>query len=164
LKLPTRLLCAIMATATSACGGPTDSPEERIRELLDRIEQTTEQGKALGFNDYIATDYDDADGRRQRDVLRLIAGYKLRHRSIHLLVHIADIQVAPDGQTGSARIFVGMAGRPVASVDQLNTLQADLFRFDLRLRTDSDGEFQISGAAWQRARQQDFLPGADPVQ
>ena len=157
------LVWLLMATtmALTACGGSGSGPEDRIRVLLEKIEHTAEQRQALGFKDYISEDYSDGNGRRRNDVLRLMAGTILRNKSIHLLVHVAEVQVAEDGNSGTARVFVAMAASPVAAPDQLGALQADLYRFDLRFRTDSDGEFQVVSGAWQRARRSDFFSGDD---
>ena len=153
----TRLyLLAFLTTLLTACGD-SDTPEDRIAALINNFEQTAEQGKALGFRDYIADTYTDRDGMRKPDVLRLLAGYKLRNKSIHLLVHIADITVAPDQKSGSAKVFVAMAASPVTGIEQLAGLEADLYRFDIQLHEDPDGAFQVSSAEWAPAEKADFI-------
>ena len=156
MRKPHYLLYIVMATLLSACGD-ANSPEDRIRTLIDNFEQTAEQGKALGFKDYIADNYSDADGQTKRDVLRLLAGYKLRKKTTHLLVHIADIQVGPDKTSGSAKVFVAMAASPLTGIDQLGALQADLYRFDINVREDSDDAFQVVSATWAPAQKGDFF-------
>jgi hypothetical protein len=160
VRKPNTWLFIIMAALLSACGDAT-SPEDRIRTLIDNFEQTAEQGRALGFKDYIADNYSDADGQTKRDVLRLLAGYKLRKKSIHLLVHIADIQVGADKTSGSAKVFVAMAASPLTGVDQFGALQADLYRFDIELRANDDDTFQVSSAKWAPAEKEDFFPGSE---
>ena len=155
-----RYLLILLASLLTACGAP-DTPEDRITALINNVEHTAEQGKALGFKDYIADDYTDADGMRKPDVLRLLASYKLRNKSIHLLVHIADISVAPDQKSGSAKVFVAMAASPVTGIEQLAGLEADLYRFDIQLREDADGDFQVSSAAWAPAEKSDFISDGD---
>lgn len=157
MRQPFYLLLMTAIALLSACSGTEDGPEARIRALVADIEQTAEQGKALGFKDYVSEDYSDSEGRGQREVLRLVAGYKLRNRSIHLLVHIAEVKVAEDQNSGSARVFAAIAGSPLTGVDQLAALQADLYRFDLQLRAGPDGVFKVIGAEWQPAEREDFL-------
>ena len=149
-------LLALLTTLLTACGD-SDTPEERITALINNFEQTAEQGKALGFNDYIADNYQDADGMGKRDVLRMLAGYKLRNKSIHLLVHIANITVDPGQTRGSAKVFVAMAASPMTGIDQLAGLEADLYRFDIRVREDDSGDFQVSSAEWAPAEKEDFI-------
>ena len=160
MRMPHCLLFIVMAVLLSACGD-VNTPEERIRALIDNFEQTAEQGKALGFKDYIADNYSDADGLGKRDVLRLLAGYKLRNKSIHLLVHIAEVKVGPDKKSGSARVFVAMATSPLTGVEQLGALRADLYRFDIKLQTSADDAFQVSSAEWAPAEKGDFFSGTD---
>jgi len=156
MRKPNYWLFIIMAALLSACGD-ANSPEDRIRTLIDNFEQTAEQGKALGFKNYIADNYQDADGMGKRDVLRMLAGYKLRNKSIHLLVHIADISLDPSKTSGSAKVFVAMAASPLTGVDQLGALQADLYRFDIKVREDSDDAFQVVSATWAPAQKEDFF-------
>jgi hypothetical protein len=150
------LLFVILTVLLTACGDAT-TPEDRIRALIDNFEYTAEQGKALGFKDYIADNYQDADGTGKRDVLRMLAGYKLRNKSIHLLVHIAEVKVGPDQNSGSARVFVAMAASPLTGVDQFGALQADLYRFDIELRANDNDTFQVSSAKWAPAEKEDFF-------
>lgn len=154
---PIRLYLLLAITVLLTACGSGDTPEARIRALINNFETTAEQGKALGFRDYIADSYSDADGMGKQDVLRLLAGYKLRNKSIHLLVHIANISVDPSQTSGSAKVFVAMAASPVTGIDQLAGMQADLYRFDIRVQEDQDGAFQVSHADWAPAEKSDFI-------
>ena len=49
-----------------------------------------------------------------------------------------------------------MAGAPIAGVEDLVKLRADLYRFDFSLG-DEEGEWKLTGAVWRRATAKDFL-------
>ena len=86
---------------------------------------------------------------------RLVAGYVLRNKTIHLLMQIEDIRVDPSGQRADAVLFIGMAGQPAEDSATLLALRADLFRFDLKLVLE-EGDWRIVGGRWQRASPSDF--------
>ena len=157
-----RCLIVLLMALLAACGGPQDSPEQRVRAMVASGEAAAEARKLSRFEDIVAQDYNDPMGRTRRDVLRLAAGYFLRNHSIHLLVHIGEIQVQ-DPQHARATVYVAMAGSALGGPEQLLALQADLYRFDLRLKADEDGRFQVVSADWEPALPADFIGGPDPL-
>lgn len=144
-----------------ACGGPPDTPEQRVRNLIRQAQEAAEARDWRALGDLVADDYRDKSGYDRRQVLRLAAGYMLRNQRIHLFTRIASID-APSPDQARATVYAAMAGSPVGGVEQLFNLSADLMRFDLELRTDADGDFRIVHAAWKRARPEDFAPYGVP--
>ena len=49
-----------------------------------------------------------------------------------------------------------MAGTPIAGPEALAGLRADLYRFDLRLGEEPDGEWRVRSAEWRPAAVDDF--------
>lgn len=138
----------------AGCGEP-DSPESRIRQLIADGEKAVEARSVGDVRALISENYLDAKKRTRRDLTRVLAGYFLRHKSIHLLVQVNEILV---GEPGRARavVYVAMAGLPLDDVSQLSLVRADLYRFELEL-SELEGEWRVTGGAWRKAAGRDFL-------
>jgi hypothetical protein len=139
----------------SACSGDVDDPEQQIREMIHAGEAAFEARSIVEVLDYIADSYQDQEGRQKRDIQRLVAGYILRNKSIHLLTRIHHIALNQDGNGADVTLYVGMAGVPVGNVDQLVFTRADLYRFDLSVVLE-EGVWRVANGSWQQARMEDF--------
>ena len=148
----TALLALLLVLA--GCTEP-DSPEQRIRQLIAEGELAVEARSLADVRTLISENYLDGGKRTRRDLTRLLAGYFLRHKSIHLLVQINEILVEEPGRA-RAVVYVAMAGRPLDDVSQLSLVRADLYRFELEL-SEVEGEWRVTGGAWRKAAGRDFL-------
>ena len=144
------LLVPLLAVL-SACSSDPDNPEQQIREMISAGEEAVEARSIMTVLDYITNDYQDKHGRQKKDIQRLVAGYILRNKSIHLLTRVQDIALNEDETQADVILYVGMAGVPVASPGQ----RADLYRFDLSLTLEED-EWRVSAGSWHQARLEDF--------
>jgi hypothetical protein len=54
-------------------------------------------------------------------------------------------------------VVAARAGAPIVDVGELETLNADLFRFDLVLAREADGQWRARSARWRRAHVGEFL-------
>lgn len=148
------LLIAVVGAFLAACGGPEESPEARIKDLVSRAEQAAEDHDLSVFRDSVSDDYQDNHGYNRQTVLRLVQGMLLRNRNIHLLSLVREVRVEDD--SAYARVLVAMASRPIESADALLNVRADLMRFDVRLVLESD-EWRVRAVDWERAEPGDFL-------
>lgn len=144
----------VALTSLAACGD-RESPENRLRARIAQAETAVEAKDIDTLKDFIAASYADADGYDQRGVQRLLVGYLLRQQTIHLLVRIQQIEL-PATDRATTRLLVAMAGRPVTTAEELDWLQADLYRFELDwVRNGTD--WQVIRGHWQRASLDEFL-------
>lgn len=151
-----RLVGAVAAVLIllPACGGPQQSPEARIRDLVAQAEQAAEDRELSVFKDSVADDYQDNHGYTRQTVLRLVQGVLLRNQNIHLLSVVRDVEVRDS--TARARVLVAMAGRPLESTEALLNVRADLMRFDVELVL-VDDDWLVRAVDWERAEVSDFL-------
>lgn len=131
-----------------ACGGPSDSPEERIRSFITAGEEAAEARSLEYFSDALAEQYSDDHGLTKKEMLRMLAGYFFRNQSIHVVSRVSDINLLTD-EHAEVVIYVGMAGSPDVGFDQLKQLRADLYRVELDLILAD--QIQVSRASWQRS-------------
>ena len=144
------LLAAILVLLCS-CSSQPDTPEHRIREMLREAEEAVETRSIFSARDYIAERYQDQYGRGKKSADRLISGYILRNKSIHLLTRIQDIRLNEAGKQAEVTLYVGMSGTPVDDNEQLLMTRADIYRFDLQLVVEND-QWRVAAASWQPVR------------
>lgn len=148
-------IVAALLAVLSACSGDPDNPEQQIREMISAGEEAVEARSIITVREFIASDYQDKRGRQKRDIQRLVAGYMLRNKSIHLLTRVRDIALNNDKTKADVILYVGMANMPATSADQLMLTRADLYRFDLSLILDED-DWRVVSGSWRQARLEDF--------
>ncbi len=76
-----------LALAVAACG-PSGTPEDEIRALVDETEAAAEARDAAELRGFIADDYLDASGRDATDVRNLLHAWLVAHPSVNLLTRI----------------------------------------------------------------------------
>lgn len=150
-----RGLLVTLLAVLSACTGDTENPEEQIREMIAAGEEAVEAGSILTVQEFIYSDYQDKQGRQKKDIQRLIASYILRNKSIHLFTRVQHVALNEENTQADVILYVGMAGVPVANVDQLMLVRTDLYRFDLSVNLE-EGDWQVVSGSWQQARLADF--------
>ena len=156
VKPPPSILFAALAVLLTAiaCSKPT-TPEQRVREFLDRGEQAAEQKDMRTLRGAVSEHYSDSDGRDRRMIEGILRLYVLRHESIHLLTRVDSIEFPRPAQA-HVGIYVAMAARPITHAAQLAAFQANLYRFDLVL-AEEDSQWRVLRAAWRPAEPTDFI-------
>ena len=150
-----RLLWLCLLPFLAACSEPVETPEQRIRALIDRGEEAAEARDLDFFAELISRDYSDADGRTRRELLRMMTGYFIRNQSIHLLLRIEEVQLL-EGEQARAVLYAGMAGSPVDGFQQLSTLRASVYRMEFTFKLDDD--IRLLHARWRRVNPKEVLP------
>lgn len=148
------VLVTLMAVLT-ACSGDADNPDQQIREMIIAGEEAVEARSIIAVLDFIANDYQDKIGRNKKDMQRLVGGYILRNKSIHLLTRVQHVALNEDKTQADVILYVGMAGVPVANVDQLVFTRADLYRFDLSIVLE-ENSWRVAAGSWHQARLENF--------
>ncbi len=140
---------------TAGCSDSRESPEDRIRALLDAAELAVENRSLSDSVRLISPAYRDDGGRDYQAMKRLLMGYFLRNQSIHVLKQIQEITLTSDN---SARVvlFAGVAGNRPEVVETLAGWRGDLIRLEAELVL-LDDEWRLGSASWRRASQGDFL-------
>jgi hypothetical protein len=152
-----RWLAPLCALLLAACGAEPDDPETRLRSTIASAEQAVEDRSLKQVAAFIAADYRDDRGHDRRAISQLLFAYLQRNRNIHLLSRITELQLDGAANSADVRLYVAMAGSPIASLDEVTALRAELYRFDLRF-TDGEHGWQLQRADWRRARFDELLP------
>lgn len=142
----------------AACGSEPESPETRaieIRAVIAKAQTAAEERNARQLRALIAEDYIDAQGHDRKAIEGLIRLHILRNQSIHVLTQIQTLEF-PEPDRALVRVMAALVGRPVASVDELVSLNANLYRFDLEMIRRGEDDWLIRHAAWEQAPLADF--------
>jgi hypothetical protein len=132
--------------ALAGCG-PSGTPEDEIRALVDAAELAAEERDATDLRALVADDYRDPGGRSAGDIRSVLHGYLVAHQSIRLITRIDSIELEGT-ELARLRVTVGMLGRDADSESNWD-LAGDVYRFDLRLAREDD-EWRVIRAGWQK--------------
>jgi|APTNR8051073442_1049403.scaffolds.fasta_scaffold21922_3 hypothetical protein len=141
--------------ALMACSGQPESPETEIRTFVAQAQAAAEERNARKLRALIAENYVDAQGHDHKAIENLIRLHIFRNQSVHVLTRIHQIEF-PEPERALLIVMAALAGRPVASADELAGLHADLYRFDLELVRRGRDDWQVHHAAWEPAALADF--------
>ena len=120
-------LCAL-----AACGARS-SDEQRVRELITSVEAAAEKRDASDVLEFVADDYEDANGFDRIQLQNFLRGYFLARPKIELLVSVEQLEFPADGL---AQAEVAVTSLSFGSTDRA------------RLKV----EFRRRGGKWQVSR------------
>ena len=156
ILLPVISLALLTMVLLASCSADRGTPEDQVRALLAAAEQAAEAKDLPALKDMIAGEYGDSQGNDREAVVAVVRYHFLRNDAVHLLTRIGDMEFTGPGRA-EVSLLVAMAGEPIPTADEIGTLRADLFRFDITLAAGDDGKWRLVTASWGRAGPADFL-------
>jgi len=121
--------------------------------MVSSMEAAVEQRSLV--KELVDSEYSDEWNGSKRAALRALMFYFQGHQSIYLLTRVSNIKLNDDATAASVTVYVGMAGNPVEKSEALIDLNADLYRFDIKLVAKGN-DWLVKSAKWQRARPENF--------
>ena len=94
----------IVAVSLVACG-TRSSDEQQVRELVASAEKAAEKRDASDVLEWVADDYDDANGFDKTQLENFLRAWFLMHPKVDLLVNVDELAFPTDG-LAQARISV----------------------------------------------------------
>jgi hypothetical protein len=146
-----RAACPVLlglALFASACG-PEQSPEARIRDVVDAGEAAAEARDLSGLMALVSPAYRDGRGNGPEELKQYLRGYLVMHQSVHLLTRVESVEF-PYRDYAKVRLTVGTLGRETAAATAFD-VAADVNEIVLQLALEDD-EWGVVRAAWQSAR------------
>lgn len=150
----TFLVCLLALVTLGACSKPTE-PEQQIRALIQDAETAIEKKEIGTARGYVSDRYADDEGRDRRAIDGLLRLYVLRHENIHLLTRVAEVRF-PGKARAQAVVYVAMAAQPIERVEDLTSVRADLYQFELDFAEEHAG-WRLTAARWRPALPSDFI-------
>jgi hypothetical protein len=90
------LLSAIAAILLAACAAKS-SDEEKIRALIDSVEEAAEARDTSDVLQHVADDYADSSGLDKAQLQNFLRGLFLSHPKLELLVDVESLEFPVDG-------------------------------------------------------------------
>ena len=149
------MLGIVVALLLPGCRGERASPEAEVRALINDAVTAAGQKHIGALKDLISENYADDQGQNKRAIENLLRLQFLRNETVHLYAHIQSVTL-PQPDRAQAIVLVAMAGVPIASVQELPLLRADLHRFEIDFARENK-TWRVQRAAWQRAELGEFL-------
>ncbi|MCU7844722.1 MAG: hypothetical protein KZQ93_12865 [Candidatus Thiodiazotropha sp. (ex Monitilora ramsayi)] len=131
------------------------SPEIALNNLITAGEAAVEARDLAAVMTLVDPDYTDDHDNGWPQLRRLLAGYFLRHPSIHVISKIDRIKLVSE-QEAEVLIYAGLAGSAQEASGPLAGWRGNLLRLDLVFHLDDDSEWRLFRAAWRPARREDF--------
>lgn len=156
-RAATLLLSLLIAVSFFSCGKDKSS-EEEIREYFATIEKHMESRNAGRVKKHISDTYRDKYNHTKRDLIRIAAGYLIRHQSVHLRHHIVVMDLDENDTRANITIDVAVSQEPLSEND-LRLLRADFHRFKVIL--EKEREWLLQSLVWQRLSANEFMTGME---
>lgn len=155
LRLHLGLLGLVVVLLFPGCRGERQGPETQVRALIDNAVSAAEQKHIGTLRDMVSERYADDRGQDKRAIENLLRLHFLRNETLHLYAHIHSVTLSPPDRA-QAIVLVAMAGVPIASLQELPALRADLHRFEIDFARE-DKAWRVLRAAWRRAELGEFV-------
>ena len=127
------LTVLITAGLLAACGTRT-SDEEQVRALIDELESAAEARDASDVLEFVASDYEDAQGLDRAQLQNFLRGYFLANPKIELLVNVESLEFPADG-----------LAQAQLSVTRVSLSDPDRLHLEVELRR-AGGEWRVKRA------------------
>ncbi len=144
-----KMVFAMLLIVLAACTDQSQSPEDQVRQYIDRGIVAAEARNAGDLADMIDEHYRDRNGLDKRQLTQMLRFYFLRNKNIHLFKKIRQISF-PSSQEADVTLYVAMAGSAISNASLLSSLRARIYRFELALIKPAD-EWLLQSARWQHA-------------
>lgn len=148
------LLCMASLLISTGCDDG-DTAEDQVRKFIQTGSDAVEKRDISDVKELISDNYSDTKGNNRQMVLRMLTGYFLGHKNIHVLINIQNIHF-PDDQHAEVQLLAGMAGQSASDFATLFDIRANVYKFDLRLIKDDD-DWQLLNARWSIANREDLF-------
>ena len=147
-------LCCL-ATAL-ACGGDPLSPEEQVRSVIEAMEQAAEEGDVSAFKGVISESYQDERGFDKRDLAAYVTFHVMGHTHRRFFARVRSVEIRDSGRA-EVVVVAAISGRDVSGLEELAALNADVYKIDLDLDDEGDGDWRVVWAQWRRTAATDLL-------
>lgn len=144
----TRIFTAVtLALLLAACSSPSD-PEAEIRANIEAMQAALAERDNSGFTEHLTETFAGGrDGRLEKDkadVRRMLTGYFLRYRNIHIVVTDLDIdirEIDPQRAYMTGAVAVAGANQRLPESGGLYAVEGEWHNFD--------GSWKLRSFSWR---------------
>lgn len=148
------ILLVLVSFLSVGCSETPLGPEEQLRNIISEAETYLESRDLSSAMAFVDPAYRDESGRDFRELKATLLGYFMRHKSIHIISTIDQIDLRSENEA-EVVLFAGLAGSQQETDMTLSQWRGELLRLQF-LFTRSDDDWRLQMAQWRRATPQDF--------
>ncbi|MGD8587341.1 MAG: hypothetical protein PVG22_00780 [Chromatiales bacterium] len=107
----------------------------------------------------ISYDYADLWGRDREQMRRILTGYFLRNRSVHVLKRVDRVTVINE-RSAQVVLYAALAASSQEHDESpsLSDWHGDVIQLEADLVRESDGQWRVLRLNWRQIRKEDLLP------
>ena len=144
-----------LATAL-ACGGDPLSPEEQVRTVIEAMELAAEEGDVSAFKAVVSESYEDERGYDKRSLAAYVTFHVMQNQNRHFFTRIRSIEIRDTGRA-EVMLVAALTGSAISSPEELAGLHADVYKVDVDLDDEGEGDWRVVWAQWRRTAPTDLL-------
>lgn len=139
----------IIAVFLAACSGNPDDPEQQIRNVLEQVELAAEERNRSDISSHVSDNYYDKHKHTKNNVNNILRVYLLRNQSINIFTKIYSIEFTTP-RRAEIKLSAAMAAKGVNLDNETERLKADLHKFTIVMEDESNGDWKVVSAEWER--------------
>ncbi len=151
-----RLASICCLAVALCCGGDPLSPEEQIRTVIEDLERAAEEGDVSAFKAVVSERYHDERGFDKRDLAAYVTFHVMRHTHRRFFARVRSVEIR-DGGRAEVVVVAAISGRDVSGIEELASLHGDVYKVDIDLDDEGDGDWRVVWAQWRRTAGTDLL-------
>ena len=144
----------LLSSILFACSDDKISPDDEIRQYVESIKVAAEERSHSDVADLVDESYADQKDIKKKQLIKMLRAYFFTHKNIHLFTQIESIIFQSENKA-FVTLHVVMTGNAIKEISTLNTLRAQVYRFELLLTKDKN--WLLKQAKWQQANIKDLL-------
>ena len=151
-----RLASICLLAVALACGGDPLSPEEQVRTVIETMEQAAEEGDVSAFKAIVSENYQDHYGHDKRSLAAYVTYHVMRHSHRRFFARVRSVEIRDQGRA-EVEVVAAISGREVSGIEELVGLHGDVYKIDMDLDDEGDGDWRVVWAQWKRTVPTDLL-------
>lgn len=137
-----------------SCSDDKISPEDEIRQYIENIRVAAEERNHRDVADLVDESYADQQDLKKKQLIKKLRAYFFTHKNIHLYTQIESIVFQSENKA-FVTLHVAMTGNAIKDINALNSLRAQVYRFELLLT--KNNYWLLKQARWQQTSIKDLL-------
>ncbi len=151
-----RLVSFCWLATAFACGGDPQTPGQQVRAVIEATAQAAEEGDVAAFKEIVSESYQDERGNDKRALAAYVTFHVMRNKSRRVFTRIRSIEIRDAGRA-EVVVVAAITGSSIRSPEELSGLHADVYKIDMDLDDEGDGDWRLVWAQWRSTAPTDLL-------
>jgi len=132
-----RLVSICWLATALACGGDPQAPEQQVRAVIEATARA-------------------AEGNDKRALAAYVTFHVMRNKSRRVFTRIRSIEIRDTGRA-EVVLIAAITGSSIRGPEELSGLHADVYKIDMDLDDEGNGDWRLVWAQWRSTAPTDLL-------